>query len=382
MLKLAGIAINSASAPSNRQLLSVSTNPNIPEVLRQQKAFLVDGLRPVPEGFQHYLCLNEAPDGLPANAAMTVLPSDFSYLGHDDVVRVGGGRVRSLFRAASRSNSVLLTERCNNYCLMCSQPPKQADDSWLLQETMDLIRLIPQNTGSLGFTGGEPTLYGQGFIDLLKLAKSRLPHTSLHVLSNGRSFKDESFAKVYAQVQHPDLMVGIPVYSADPVVHDYVVQAEGAFDETIRGILNLKRHGQRVEIRVVLHQQTIGGLAHLAEYICRNLLFVDQVALMGLEMMGFTRANFDALWIDPDDYRAMLSEAVAVFRNHGVRVLVYNHPLCLVNEDIGPHYVKSISDWKNEFAPECAGCTRQQDCGGFFSSGIKHHYSKSLRPFV
>jgi len=35
------------------------------------------------------------------------------------------------------------------------------------------------------------------------------------------------------------MLIGIPIYSDDPVRHDYVVQSKGAFDETIQGILNL-----------------------------------------------------------------------------------------------------------------------------------------------
>jgi hypothetical protein len=40
------------------------------------------------------------------------------------------GRVRVLYRRSSRHNFFLVTERCNNYCLMCSQPPKSVDDEW------------------------------------------------------------------------------------------------------------------------------------------------------------------------------------------------------------------------------------------------------------
>jgi len=61
----------------------------------------------------------------------------------------------------------------------------------------------------------------------------------------------------------------------------------------------LKRHGLKVEIRVVIHKQTYERLPQLARFIVRNLTFVDQVVWMGLEMTGFTRANIDALWIDP-----------------------------------------------------------------------------------
>ncbi|TPN15919.1 hypothetical protein FKO01_38860 [Mesorhizobium sp. B2-3-3] len=61
--------------------------------------------------------------------------------------------------------------------------------------------------------------------------------------------------------------VGIPIYSADPEVHDYVVQSKGAFNKTIRGIVNLKAVGAEVEIRVVVHKQTYEGLADLSDFI-------------------------------------------------------------------------------------------------------------------
>jgi MoaA/NifB/PqqE/SkfB family radical SAM enzyme len=73
------------------------------------------------------------------------------------------------------------------------------------------------------------------------------------------------------------------IVSADSHVHDYVVQAKGAFDETILGILKLKDRGQRVEIRVVLHALTAPIIEDTDRWIARNLPFVDHVALMGLD---------------------------------------------------------------------------------------------------
>jgi MoaA/NifB/PqqE/SkfB family radical SAM enzyme len=102
------------------------------------------------------------------------------------------------------------------------------------------------------------------------------------VLSNGRAFKNFAFAQQYANIQHPDLLIGIPIYSDDPVRHDYVVQRRGAFSETIQGILNLKAVRERVEVRIVIHKQTVGRLVQTCQFIARNLLFVDHVALMGL----------------------------------------------------------------------------------------------------
>jgi len=172
-------------------------------------------------------------------------------------------------------------------------------------------------------------------------------------------------------------MVGIPLYSDLSHRHDYVVQADGAFDETIRGILNLKRLRQRVEIRVVLHRQTVDRLPELAHFIARNLRFVDQVALMGLEMTGFTRANLQTLWIDPYDYRELLREAVEILDSAHVQVKIYNHQLCVLHRTLWRFARKSISDWKNEYLAECSDCAAREQCGGFFTSA-KLRYSDHI----
>jgi hypothetical protein len=225
MLILSGKIIESTQSPSaKRQLLSLSTNSALPDALRQTKAYLVKNDTPVPLGFQHYLAIGRRLEMLPEDAQCTVLGSEFAYLDDQDVVALSPGNIRTLFRAESNHNSLLLTEQCNNYCLMCSQPPKRVDDRWLLDEAMETVRMIPRDTKTLGITGGEPTLFGDGFIALLRHIKHWLPHTALHVLSNGRSFANAAFAENYAKVGHADIMLGIPVYSDDSARHDYVVQ--------------------------------------------------------------------------------------------------------------------------------------------------------------
>ncbi|QKE39977.1 MAG: His-Xaa-Ser system radical SAM maturase HxsC [Ferrovum myxofaciens] len=386
MLKLGGkVSGVQSSENSGSRLYSISTNALLPGVLKESKAYLVQDDK-IPDGFAHYLILdsmNGLAASLPKNVDYTLLPDDYAYLGDEDVIRLSqnGGAIRVLFRKSSHSNSILVTERCNHYCLMCSQPPKNVDDSWLLDEIEQLIPLIPRTTREIGFTGGEPTLHGERFLEILRTTKSYLPWTSVHILSNGRRFKEDAFVRSYAGIEHPDMMVGIPIYSDDPALHDFIVQAKGAFDETVQGLLNLKRMEQKVEIRVVIHQQSTKRLSQLCEFLARNLLFVDHVALMGLEMTGFTRANLDKLWIDPYEYKDALSRAVEILASYGMNISVYNHQICLVNEDVRPYYRKSISDWKNEYAPECSGCTMISECGGFFSSAIRHRYSKHLKPF-
>ena len=299
------------------------------------------------------------------------LPAAFAELGEGDVLGIHpqSGRVRVLYRRSSRHNFFLVTERCNNYCLMCSQPPKKVDDGWLIDEIAETLPLVDPATPALTFTGGEPLTEWRRFIGLLELARDLLPDTAVHVLTNGRAFSSPEVANAWAAVRHPKLSAGIPIYAAVDHIHDYVVQAKGAFDQTVLGVLRLKDRGQRVEIRIVLHAITAPRLRETCSWIARNLPFVDHVALMGMENTGFAIANDDKLWIDPLDYQEQLKAGVDVLSAAGVNVSVYNLPLCVLDPSIRPFAVQSISDWKNAYVEECEGCSARRDCAGFFSTG-------------
>jgi hypothetical protein len=141
------------------------------------------------------------------------------------------------------------------------------------------------------------------------------PKLSVHLLTNGRRFGDPEFTRRYAAVGLADIMAGVPVYAPEPGLHDFIVQAVGAFDETIHGILNLASLGQAVEIRVVVQRRTVPVLPGLATFIARNLPFVAQVALMGLEMTGLARPNSSLVWADPADGRTTTLTSAAPARS-------------------------------------------------------------------
>jgi len=263
---------------------------------------------------------------------------------------------------------------------MCSQPPKDVDDSYIVEYVLQTIPLMSPATKEVTITGGEPTLLGEDLIQVIRSLKNHLPLTSVHILSNGRNFKDWNCGKSIAEIGHPDLMIGIPIYSDISWLHDHVVQADGAFDDTIRGIINLKSVGVKVEVRVVIHKLTYARLPDLARFIRRNLTFCDHVALMGLEMTGFTKINLDHLWIDPTDYQPQLREAVEILASARMAVSIYNHQLCILDPALAAFSCKSISDWKNEYMPECENCVQKSECGGFFSSA-RLRYSAHIKPF-
>jgi His-Xaa-Ser system radical SAM maturase HxsC len=308
------------------------------------------------------------------------LPDDLSHLPADDIIAIApdGHRVSVLWKSTATHNSLLLTEQCDNYCLMCSQPPRERADSWLFGRAKQVVSLLPRSASSLGLTGGEPTLHADALLDLLGHCRDTAPWVQLHLLSNGRRFADASFTRRYARIGHPGLMAGIPVYAPEAGLHDYVVQAEGAFEETIHGILNLAALGQRVEIRVVIQKHTVPALRELAVFIARNLPFADQVALMGLEMTGLARPNSAEVWIDPADYQDELRAATLTLSSARISTMIYNHQLCVLDEQLWPFAVRSISDWKNDYLDICRRCAVRDRCGGVFTtsgSRLSQHLS-------
>ena len=181
------------------------------------------------------------------------LPATLSHVRDGDILAVSprSGELRVLYRRISRHNSLMVTPACNSFCVMCSQPPEKADDV-PFRLVWEAIPLIDIDTAELVLSGGEPTLLGRQLVELISRLKCFLPSTAVHILTNGRRLKYLSFTQDIAAVEHADLMLGIPLYSDVSHEHDFIVQTRGAFDETVRGILNAAQCGILVELRVVL----------------------------------------------------------------------------------------------------------------------------------
>ena len=113
-----------------------------------------------PSGFRAYLFSRAS------NRDAYVLGADHGHVGAGDVVRIDPRRrsLTALYRATSPFNTFLVTERCDNYCTMCSQPPKPHDDPWLVDDLERAIPRIPPDAAEFGISGGEPALLGDRLV--------------------------------------------------------------------------------------------------------------------------------------------------------------------------------------------------------------------------
>lgn len=302
-------------------------------------------------------------------------------LSEGDVIEVQptAGKVARRYQRGARGNILFATERCNSFCLMCSQPPREVPDHWRPQAMKDLVDLVDRDAPLLTITGGEPTLLGDGLIEVIDHAARVLPTTDIHVLSNGRTFADEGFAARFAS-RHPRLSWGVPIYGDHFALHDFIVQRQGAFQQTVRGLYALHAAGQSIEIRVVLVKPVIERIEAIAHYLYRAFPFASHIALMGLEPTGFAKAHRDEVWMDPVDFGPTLARATAFLARRGMNVSLYNLPLCVLPESARPFAVPSISDWKQVYHPACDGCALRARCGGFFAWATDEWTSRAIAP--
>lgn len=128
-----------------------------------------------------------------------------------------------------------LTYRCNNDCNHCYNArsrnfPEMSITEWkkVIDQVWDLR--IPH----IVFTGGEPTLYS-GLDELVAYAENKGLITGLN--TNGRKLADNSFLQslIDAGLDH----VQITIESHDPAIHDQMVRAHGAWNDTINGLKNV-----------------------------------------------------------------------------------------------------------------------------------------------
>jgi len=255
------------------------------------------------------------------------------------------GMINILYDVKSSHNVLMITERCNCSCIMCPQP-KVAIEQDKTQFNLKLISLMSKNTKCLCLSGGEPTLLGDKLIDIITACKKHLPRAALTLLTNGIKLDDFEYAKKIVSVNHPELMIEIPLYGATDTEHNEIIGATG-FYRTIKGLYNLALLKQKVGIRIVMHRLNYNRLPQLAEFIYRNFPFAFHIAFMQMETTGLAEKNIEQLWIDPYDYNSQLEEAVGFLFNRNMNVSIYNAQLCVIPRSMWKFARKSISSWKN-----------------------------------
>lgn len=282
-----------------------------------------------------------------------------------DVLLLVPGRksAHRLIRSRSRHNTLLVTEQCDQLCVMCSQPPKKYHADLFDQFTV-AVTLAPKNA-RITISGGEPLLHKKRLFQFLIAATKVRADISFHILTNGQFFEPEDMV-VMAELGLDRVLWGIPLYAPDADLHDSIVGKPAAFKRLQQSFATLMKVGAAVELRTVVLKQNWDVLPELANYVSTQLPFIDVWAIMQLENIGYGRMNWDHSFKDTSLDFEQVRRAINLAIGRGLQTLLYNFPLCTVPSQYQYLAPSTISDWKNKFLEPCAACSLRSTCGGFF----------------
>lgn len=269
-----------------------------------------------------------------------------------------------VIRHRSRHNTLLVTEQCDQLCVMCSQPPKKHHHD-LFPAFTEALELAPEGA-TIGITGGEPLLHKHALFEMLRQTRQSRPDLQFHVLTNAQHFGSEDLDAL-AQLGPTSTLWGIPLYAAEAALHDRIVGKVGAFAQLTKNFALLARAGARIELRTVLLRSNAEKLAELADFISLHLPFIERWAIMQLENIGYGRMNWATEFFDNSVSFRPVADAMNIAAARGLAVQLYNFPLCTIPTPYRGFAVRAISDWKNKYLPICEGCQETQNCGGFFA---------------
>jgi len=278
---------------------------------------------------------------------------------------IGGGaaRMERLLRAGSHHNTLLVTERCDQLCVMCSQPPKKThvDRFDLFEEAC----LLAEPGTLIGISGGEPTLYKDRLCSMIERVLGAREDLEFHVLSNGQHFERDDIERLRNPVFRR-VCWGIPLYGAEPALHDRIVAKDGAFARLEESFATLLLSGARIELRTVLLSINLSALPSLARHVTRRLRFIECWSIMQLENTGFARNRWSQLYVDHGTNFSPVAAALDCAALHGIPARLFNFPRCSVPEPYRAQAPASISDWKRKYMPPCSACREREQCCGFF----------------
>lgn len=268
---------------------------------------------------------------------------------------------------------------CNNHCVFCVQGKKR--DS-LPAKTKEEVKASLKEAFSKGkrevvFTGGEPTLH-PNFFELVNYAK-QIGFKQIQIQSNGRIFAYLDFC--LEAIQAGATQFGPSLHAHKARVHDFLTAAPGSFEQTKKGIQNLKKLNQYVLTNSVITSKNYKFLPELARLLVS--LGVDQFQFAFVHILGTAKENQD--WLVPAKSKIMpyVKKGLKIGIKAGKKVTTEAIPYCLLKgyesyaaEEIMPKTriydagftVEDYGDYRRSSGKakreECKKCFFYQACEG------------------
>jgi len=267
---------------------------------------------------------------------------------------------------------------CNNRCVFCVQGDKRLHEGPKTTAELDaLLRERRAQCDGVVFTGGEVTLR-KDLLPMVDLAH-KLGYRSIQIQTNGRMLSYQPYVDALIKAGATEFAPAI--HGAQAETHDALTGAKGAFEQTCKGIQNVRRRGGFVIMNSVIVQQNYQQLPDTARLFVK--LGVQQFQFAFVHALGSAEKNFPEVVPRYGELLPYLHEALRIGEEAGCRVMTEAVPFCLMNgmerfvaERIMPHTqivdghreIPSYEDYRwaegKLRGPPCEACTWNQRCEG------------------
>jgi MoaA/NifB/PqqE/SkfB family radical SAM enzyme len=281
---------------------------------------------------------------------------------------------------------------CNNNCIFCSaESYKKRDFNKSTQEvTEELANAKERGMQEVEFIGGEPTLR-KDFVGLVGLAKT-LGYERIILTTNGRLF---SYQKFVDRVINAGLNeITFSIYGSNSRLHNSLTRTPSSFEQLIKGIKNVVKHGSRVKIaaNIVIVKSNVKDLPNI----------VGLVKTLGLREIFLSFAGPEGkIYHNPfiipqlNDIKPYFKQVIDDFRSN-MDIIIMHLPYCFLEgydgyfmpsedhtflttpekEDSGLR--SKLSDLKIKFG-FCKRCKFDSLCGGIWKDYVRLYGDKEFR---
>ena len=286
--------------------------------------------------------------------------------------------------------------QCNIACVFCSNPTegfRETTDRYSFEELKKKVDDYKKGLRTFvkfdevrdyfNLTGGEPTAHPD-FLKILAHIRTEFPRNLIRLLSNGRMFAYEDFARWTCGIGMTPFEIAVPMFGYDARSHEGISRSPGSFAQTTQGLRHLHKHrkpGQLVEIRVIMTKVQEKHLDGLLDFLLAEFPWVDRVVFLFEELEGFAELYKDRLVFTQSECAAAIDRNYDKLRRFKDARL-YHFALCAVPERLWPHVWNTLADFKVTWLEGCrAQCAHRAQCVGVHRSYVKHTGAPDIRPF-
>lgn len=219
--------------------------------------------------------------------------------------------------AAPYRMDLALTYGCNNHCPHCYNEPGRGKNALSFEQWKQVLDKLDEIAiPHVVFTGGEPTIVP--YLPELVSYADRLGIVS-GLNTNGRLLRNEPLTEKLkaASLDH----VQVTLESVDPEIHDAMVGARGAWEETVAGIKMAVKHKIHINTNTTLltHNASPEAIHKLSDFL--SGLGVMTFGLNALIRSGKGKEVDSAISIDR--LQELLNAAKSAADRNGQRLLWY-----------------------------------------------------------